>query len=373
KENKIINESLTTELERYKEQIKLFEERLQFDLIDREKYIDGQLRKVIVDKNAKVADFEHQIHSLKQQFNATVESHKTLSTTVDVLKMESKAKEDKYLDEIVDLEKKNKALDNVIYKMGQSTQTMHMLTKPQVFYNECHKTTLSYQNPLYSSQAQRKVPALYCGHTIVTQHDFLSVIDTEETLEMAEDSRLKMHSKQNDPIAKEKKINIAPIDYVALNKLYDHFAKHFVPQNYPTNDVEDLGKLKPKADIGIFVGYLITMASEQFGSGPELHLITPGTISSGLVQNPPSTTPYVLSTNNWDLLFQPMFDEYYNPPTSVVSLVPTTAAPRPADPTGSSSLTTIDQAAPSTSTSSTTQATQSPITSKFVEEQLQPA
>ncbi|GJZ24936.1 hypothetical protein Tco_0562395 [Tanacetum coccineum] len=158
-----------------------------------------------------------EIHSLKQQLNATVESHKTLSTTVDVLKMKSKAKEDKYLDEIIELEKQKKALDNVIYKMGQLTQTMHMFSKPQAFYNETHKIALGYQNPLYLSQAQRKVPALYCGYTIV-KPAALSVIDTKETLELAEESRLKMHAKQNDPIVKEKKVNIAPIDYVALNK-----------------------------------------------------------------------------------------------------------------------------------------------------------
>ncbi|GJU43971.1 hypothetical protein Tco_1201237 [Tanacetum coccineum] len=226
KENKMINESLTAELERYKEQIKLFEERHKFDLNDKEKYIDSQLRKVIVDKNTKVADFENHIHSLKQQLNATVESHKTLSTTVDVLKKESKGKEDKYLEEIIDLEKKNKALDNVVYKMGQSTQTMHMLTKPQAFYDESHKTLLGYQNPLYLTQVQRKVHVLYCGNIIVKQHDALSVIDTKETLELAEESRLKMHAKQNNPIMKEKKVNVAPIDYVALNKL----SMHFVPQ-----------------------------------------------------------------------------------------------------------------------------------------------
>nr|GEV39489.1 hypothetical protein [Tanacetum cinerariifolium] len=60
-------------------------------------------------------------------------------------------------------------------------------------------------------------------------HDALSVIDNEETLELVEESGLKMHAKQNDPIAKEKKVNIAPIDYVALNKLFEHFVKHFVP------------------------------------------------------------------------------------------------------------------------------------------------
>nr|GEU76374.1 hypothetical protein [Tanacetum cinerariifolium] len=72
----------------------------------------------------EIASFENQIHLLKLQLNATVKSHKTLSTTVYVLKKESKAKENKYLEEIIDLEKKNKALDNVVYKMGQSTQTI---------------------------------------------------------------------------------------------------------------------------------------------------------------------------------------------------------------------------------------------------------
>nr|GEY59284.1 retrovirus-related Pol polyprotein from transposon TNT 1-94 [Tanacetum cinerariifolium] len=41
-------------------------------------------------------------------------------------------------------------------------------------------------------------------------------------------------------------------------------------------------------------------------------------ISSGLVQKPSSSTPYVPpSRNDWDLLFQLMFDELLNPPTSV--------------------------------------------------------
>nr|GEV07623.1 hypothetical protein [Tanacetum cinerariifolium] len=192
--------------------------------------VDRENKIVNESLTSKVVDFENPIHSLKLQLNATVKGHKTLSTTVDVLKMESKAKEDKYLKEIIELEKKKKALENVVYKMGQSTQTMHMLTKPQTFYDESHKKALGYQNPLYLTQAQRKVPTLYCGHTIIKQHDALSVIDTEETLIMTEESRLKMHAKQNDPIAKEKKVNIAHIDYVALNKPSEHFAKQFMPQ-----------------------------------------------------------------------------------------------------------------------------------------------
>ncbi|GJY30034.1 retrovirus-related pol polyprotein from transposon TNT 1-94 [Tanacetum coccineum] len=81
--------------------------------------------------------------------------------------------------------------------------------------------------------------------------------------------------------------------------------------------IQNLGKLKPKADIGIFIGYaptkkafriynkracliietihvyfdeLTAMASEQFSSGPMPKLLTPRTISSRLVQNIHSST-----------------------------------------------------------------------------------
>ncbi|GJW60033.1 hypothetical protein Tco_0109368 [Tanacetum coccineum] len=63
-----------------------------------------------------------------------------------------------------------------------------------------------------------------------------------------------------------------------------------------------------------------------------------------------------------------MFDEYFNPPPSVVSPVPAAAAPRPADPTGTPSSTIIDQDAPSPSTSQTPQETQSPVIPSGVEE-----
>nr|GFC48905.1 hypothetical protein [Tanacetum cinerariifolium] len=60
------------------------------------------------------------------------------------------------------------------------------------------------------------------------------------------------------------------------------------------------------------------MAFEQSSSGPALQEITPVTISSGLVQKPSSSTSSVPPTrNDWDLLFQLLFDELLNPPPSV--------------------------------------------------------
>ncbi|GKA55027.1 hypothetical protein Tco_0753976 [Tanacetum coccineum] len=227
----VLSESLTTELERYKEQINIFEERQKFDLTDREKYIDGHMQGVIIDRNAKFDIYPNEIQTLKIQLSADIESNKVLNNQMDVLKKEFSKKQEKYIEEIVDLEKKKKALENIVYKMGQTVQTMHVLTKPQFYYDEAHKTAIGYQNPLYLTQAQRKQFALYCGHTIVRKHDALSIIDTKETLKFAEESKLKMHAKQNDPIAKENKMNIPPIDYAELNKLSEHFVKHFVPKN----------------------------------------------------------------------------------------------------------------------------------------------
>ncbi|GJZ24296.1 retrovirus-related pol polyprotein from transposon TNT 1-94 [Tanacetum coccineum] len=114
---------------------------------------------------------------------------------------------------------------------------------------------------------------------------------------------------------------------------------------YPTNDHEDLGKFDAKSDIGIFVGYapakkafriynrrtqiitekihvtfdeLTAMASEQFSSGPGLQCMTPATSSIGLMSNTISQQPCIPPIrDDWDRLFQPMFDEYFNPLTIV--------------------------------------------------------
>nr|GFA40901.1 retrovirus-related Pol polyprotein from transposon TNT 1-94 [Tanacetum cinerariifolium] len=72
--------------------------------------------------------------------------------------------------------------------------------------------------------------------------------------------------------------------------------------------------------------------------------------------------------NDWDLLFQPMFDELLNPPPSSVNQAPKAIAPIVevippvnADSTGSPSSTMVEQDAPSTSNSTTPTETQSSI------------
>nr|GEW31275.1 retrovirus-related Pol polyprotein from transposon TNT 1-94 [Tanacetum cinerariifolium] len=89
-------------------------------------------------------------------------------------------------------------------------------------------------------------------------------------------------------------------------------------------------------------------------SGPRLQCMTPATSSSGLIPNHVSQqsfiSPYI---DDWDHLFQHMFDEYFNPPTFDVSLVLVAAAPRATNLADSPVSTLIDQDAPSASIPST--------------------
>ncbi|GJW12925.1 hypothetical protein Tco_1578752 [Tanacetum coccineum] len=92
-------------------------------------------------------------------------------------------------------------------------------------------------------------------------------------------------------------------------------------------------------------------------------------LSAGPVPQPPSPTPNVPPTkNNWDSLFHPMFDEYFNPSPSVVQPVLVAAIQEPVVSTGTPSSTRIDQDTPSTSTSQTTQEAQSHVIPTSVEE-----
>nr|GEW29072.1 retrovirus-related Pol polyprotein from transposon TNT 1-94 [Tanacetum cinerariifolium] len=106
-------------------------------------------------------------------------------------------------------------------------------------------------------------------------------------------------------------------------------------------------------EVGISHETSVARSPQQ--NGPTLNEMTLVTISSGLVQKSSSSTPYVPpSRNDWDLLFQPMFDELLNPPPSVdhqaaevITLIAEVILPVQAESTGSPSSTSVDQDAPS--------------------------
>nr|GEV69444.1 hypothetical protein [Tanacetum cinerariifolium] len=128
------------------------------------------------------------------------------------------------------ISEKIKKLNNIVFKVGQSAQTVHMLTKPQSFYDNVHKQALGYQNPFYLKKAQRMKPTLYDGIVISEKHVAMPVIDNEETLILEEDIRSKMSKKAKHPEVFAMKISHKPIDYEKLNRLTDDFGKRFTSQ-----------------------------------------------------------------------------------------------------------------------------------------------
>ncbi|GKE56785.1 retrovirus-related pol polyprotein from transposon TNT 1-94 [Tanacetum coccineum] len=113
---------------------------------------------------------------------------------------------------------------------------------------------------------------------------------------------------------------------------------------YPTNDSKDLGKLQPTADIGIFVGYAPSR-KDKFRSRTKFD----------------SYSTLCTPTNKeQEILFQPMFDEYLEPPRVERPVSPAPAVPAPVNSTGTPSSTTIDQDAPSPSHSPSSSGLQPP-------------
>ncbi|GJV88221.1 retrovirus-related pol polyprotein from transposon TNT 1-94 [Tanacetum coccineum] len=107
---------------------------------------------------------------------------------------------------------------------------------------------------------------------------------------------------------------------------------------------------------------------------PSLHVLTPANISSVLAKNPPPpSTTLVLrppSRTDWDILFQPLFDELLNPPSSVdhpapevITLIAEVVALKPTISTDLPFSTTVDQDTPSPSNSQTIPETQSLVIS----------
>ncbi|GJY99675.1 hypothetical protein Tco_0517105 [Tanacetum coccineum] len=101
--NTVVDNSLTVELKTYKEQVKLYEIRARFELTKREQKIDEQLRIVITDRNIKEENLKKELHSVKMQLASTINHNKSMVEEVTSLKNDFKQKENKYLEEFLDM------------------------------------------------------------------------------------------------------------------------------------------------------------------------------------------------------------------------------------------------------------------------------
>ncbi|GJZ60846.1 hypothetical protein Tco_0616662 [Tanacetum coccineum] len=188
---------------------------------------------------------QHEMHDDVQQ--KYVLTRMSISSDSNMILVSYESKENKYLEEFLDMKALKEKVEDKLYKQDQSLQTVHMLCKPKPYYDELNKVAIGYKNPLCLTRAKQVQPALYNGHEIIkTNHVPAIVHNTEDTLEIAEITRKKMNDKMKDPECVTHKVKIAPPDYSKENYLAT-----FTPQKQLTPEQifwsQDLIKMKAEA------------------------------------------------------------------------------------------------------------------------------
>nr|GEV17278.1 hypothetical protein [Tanacetum cinerariifolium] len=191
---------------------------------NRNKFLETS-NKALVDKlKGEIEDFKTKNKSSESSNNRFKEANNELSKTNELITEKElsvhqetisilsqakeaqiklyKTREDKELDKVIALENKVKVLDNIVYKTGQSVQTMNMLNR------NC-KT--SFSKPEFLKKSQRANPRMY---DIGCYNDNLALMLAPESDEVI---RLERESRSNLSDL------IRPFDYEKLNNLYDLF------------------------------------------------------------------------------------------------------------------------------------------------------
>ncbi|GJV96283.1 retrovirus-related pol polyprotein from transposon TNT 1-94 [Tanacetum coccineum] len=193
------NAELTIELARYKNQEKYFEisqekydklERCYQQFVYQEQCLLKRINALHLSSGKQITALNEEISNLNKQLSKEKSTVTSLQEEKKRLKSNLKIHEDELLDKQIQLENKIKELDNILVKTGQSIQTMHMLSpKPDSFYHSEHKMALGYQNPFYLKKAQQKQQSLYNGKVLLEKHDPPAVYDSDETLELAQETK----------------------------------------------------------------------------------------------------------------------------------------------------------------------------------------
>ncbi|GJW65778.1 hypothetical protein Tco_0117662 [Tanacetum coccineum] len=173
KQDRVVKDSLNSELARYKELVREYEKRAKFELTKREQKIDEQTRIIISDQNRKETSLKSELHSVQMQLCSIVDHNKSMKEEVTTLKKDFKQKEDKYIEEFLDIKRLKEKVEDRSFKQDQSVQTS----------------------------------ALYNGTEIVmTNHKPAVVHDSEETFEIAELARKRMYEKMKSPLCSLKEV-----------------------------------------------------------------------------------------------------------------------------------------------------------------------
>nr|GFA51105.1 hypothetical protein [Tanacetum cinerariifolium] len=201
--NKVLVEKLKRELE---------------DFRNKNKSLTEANNKLSKENDLPYAEFKKSKAELKRHDSIEYATEMELEYTISILKQQKdaqiklyKSREDKEIEKVIDLENKVKVLDNIVYKTGQTVQTMNMLN------NKCRT---SFAKPEFLKKAQRANPRLY---DIGCYNDNLALMlapESDKVIRLEKESRSKLSDL------------VRPFDCDKLNNLYDLF----VPQREKSSE-----------------------------------------------------------------------------------------------------------------------------------------
>nr|GEZ39975.1 putative ribonuclease H-like domain-containing protein [Tanacetum cinerariifolium] len=148
---------------------------------------------------------------MKDKLSAHQETISILSKQKEAQIKLYKNRKDNELEKVIELENKVKVLDNIVYKTGQTVQTINMLN------NKCRT---SFAKTEFLKKAQKANPRLYDMGCYNDNMALMLAPDTDEVIRLEKESRSKLSDL------------IRPFDYDKLNNLYDLF----VPQREKSSE-----------------------------------------------------------------------------------------------------------------------------------------
>ncbi|GKD65759.1 hypothetical protein Tco_1307867, partial [Tanacetum coccineum] len=129
----------------------------------------------------KIRALEQERYALQLKFSEQSKKILELQNAQSVLKRKMNTDEDKYLDDILNLEAKVKTNENVEIKMIQSVQALFVLgLKSLSFYDPKMKHGLGYENTYMLKKAIAQNPKLYDAYCFNNSKMHVNVCDTED-------------------------------------------------------------------------------------------------------------------------------------------------------------------------------------------------
>nr|GEV31739.1 hypothetical protein [Tanacetum cinerariifolium] len=203
-DNESVNDTLTAELDRYKEHVRILTERKSVDLKSKDNISDSCAQSVEID-------------NLKQTLSQHLKEKESLMQMVTLLKSDFQKEESRNIDREIDLEKQIKELNNIVFKRNQSAKT----------------------------KAQQLEPKLYDGN-VIEKTNAIVIRDSEETLMLVEESQLSaeqafwsqnsMNSPESTPSSRPTKVEEDTIkkeleEIETINIELDHRVTKLIDEN----------------------------------------------------------------------------------------------------------------------------------------------